>query len=163
MLGLGAASASAQDGFDINYMDVGPVIGVGGINGAGFSVGGRFEKAIREIPAANGILGLSVGVDYYNFDNDVPFFGTFDFTVIPISVLVNYHFAIPSQPKLDVFAGAGLGYQRWSFDCSENVFGVNFCDDLDGGVRSERSTAVSGTSGGPAWRPLRKSPTTQEH
>jgi hypothetical protein len=133
VFGLGTASAaSAQDGFDINYMDFGPVVGVGGIHGGGFSLGGRFEKAIVDLPQANGVLGLSVGVDYYNYSPDVDPFDVFDdedfgVTVVPITVMVNYHFKFPSQPKLDVFAGAGFGYERISVNCEIN--GIDFCDD----------------------------------
>jgi hypothetical protein len=129
ILGLGTAPASAQEGFDINYMDVGPVVGFGNIAGAGASIGARVEKAIKDLPQANGVLGLQVGVDYYNYD----FVFTNDsVTVIPITVMVNYHFKIPSQPKLDVFAGAGIGYQRVSvdFDCGPFVD----CDFSDSGV-----------------------------
>ncbi len=139
VLGLGTASTvSAQDeGFTIDYMDVGPVIGFGNLAGAGASFGGRFEKAIVDLPQANGVLGLQVGVDYYSYDEDIPFFDDdFGFTVIPITVFVNYHFKIASQPKLDIFAGAGFGYQRITFDCNPNDFrGFAPCDDFDtGGV-----------------------------
>ena len=44
---LGAQAAAKSAGFAIGYTDIGPAIGVGGINGASASFGGRFERARR--------------------------------------------------------------------------------------------------------------------
>ena len=47
----GTSVASAQDdGFKVTTTDVGPVIGLGGLSGAGVGVGGRFEKGFKELP-----------------------------------------------------------------------------------------------------------------
>lgn len=106
--------ASAQDGFTLGHLDVGPTIGLGGINGA-ISFGGRIEKGFKELPdLGNGILGIQGSIQYYNWDYD----GLYDtgFTYIPISVIGNYHFNLDNK-KWDPFLGLGLGYTYTSFDC----------------------------------------------
>jgi opacity protein-like surface antigen len=129
---VGGSMSWAQDGaFTNGHMDVGPTIGFGGISG-GTAFGGRFEKGFKELPnLGNGVLGLQVSVDYYNYDygNDFFFNGDHGISVLPISVLVNYHIHLNNQ-KLDPFVGAGIGYERVSsnFDC-ETIFGTGFnCD-----------------------------------
>jgi hypothetical protein len=126
----GVSVASAQDeGFTVGHADVGPVIGLGGINGAGLSFGGRFEKGFKAV--GNGVLGFGVGVDYYNFSDR--FTGTTDigFTYLPIAATVSYHFRLDNK-KIDPFVGAGLGFERVSLSgpgCV--VFGSNVCQGLD--------------------------------
>ena len=119
---IGASQASAQ--FTVKAMDVGPVIGLGNIGGAGIAFGGRFEKGFKELPnLGNGVLGIGVGVDYYHWGDNA--FGTdFGWTVIPISVTANYHFNLKNK-KIDPFLGAGLGYEHWGSSGSCNAFGVD--------------------------------------
>src|SRR5262244_2839984 len=45
-----AAQAKGAANFSMGYTDIGPVVGVGGINGASASFGGRFEHAIKPLP-----------------------------------------------------------------------------------------------------------------
>ena len=70
---VGTSVASAQDdGFTVTTTDVGPVIGVGGLSGAGVGFGGRFEKGFKELPnLKNGVLGIGVSVDYFSFGNSI--------------------------------------------------------------------------------------------
>jgi opacity protein-like surface antigen len=140
MLLFAATSASAQEGFGLGYMDIGPTLGLGGINGAGVSVGGRFEKAIKELPnLGNGILGIQASVDYYHYDFDSAFFNDDGgVTVFPVAVTVNYHFQLKNNKKIDPFAGLGIGYQRVSFDCGDFCEGAADSDVyllLHGGIR----------------------------
>lgn len=130
----GIAAASAQDeGFTVTTTDVGPVIGVGGLSGAGVGFGGRFEKGFKALPSLrNGVLGIGVSVDYYSFDTS---FGLgafrYDYKVIPVAVTVNYHFALDNK-KLDPFAGVGLGYEHFSLNFNGPgcvVGGFDYCDD----------------------------------
>lgn len=134
----GASLASAQDeGFTVTTMDVGPALGLGGIGDASFAIGGRLEKAIKELPnLGNGILGIQGSVDYYHYDFDScgafdcdDFFDDVGFTYIPIAVVATYHFQLENQ-KLDPFFGVGLGYEYFNADCGD--FGFGGCDS--GGI-----------------------------
>jgi len=131
-LGLaGATGASAQDSFKVTTTDVGPVIGVGGLSGAGVGFGGRFEKAFKELPdLGNGILGIGVSADIFSFNTAFSNISGFDYKIIPIAVTVNYHFPLANYKNLDPFAGVGLGYERVSVSGPSCLIGnVNFCDN----------------------------------
>jgi hypothetical protein len=123
------AASAAAGSFGMGYTDIGPVLGLGGLGEASFSVGGRFEHAIKELPdLGNGLLGIQVGVDWYHFS--VGSFGGTDYswTYIPINGTVNYHFRVKSNPKIDPFIGLGLGYYFVSTpDCSA-------CNDYNTGL-----------------------------
>jgi hypothetical protein len=100
----GGGAPAASEGFTPHFVDVGPVIGLGAIGGAGVSIGGRFEFAIKQLPnLANGILSIGGGLDHYSYDD----FG-FGFSYTPIGVTVNYHYPLENR-KLDPFAGVGVG------------------------------------------------------
>ena len=117
----GVSAAQAQSGFTASQTRIGPVIGLGGINGAGLSWGGRFEKAIKQLPnLGDGVLSFQASVDYYSFTATA---GTFKSTakVIPFSGTVNYHINTKNE-KWDAFVGAGLGYQVYSY--SDNFSGT---------------------------------------
>lgn len=110
----GAATAMPS-GFTVGHTDVGAIIGLGGLGGADFAIGGRFEKGIKQLPdLANGILGVQAAVDYYNADYD--FLVDDSFTYIPMSVTANYHFNLKNK-KFDPFLGLGLGYLCARYDC----------------------------------------------
>ncbi|MGE3705729.1 MAG: outer membrane beta-barrel protein [Vicinamibacterales bacterium] len=110
-----AAQAKAQDGFTVGYADAGPILGLGGLGGADFAIGGRYEVGFKELPdLGNGILGIQAAVDYYNVD--YTFLNDDSFTYIPISVVGNYHFNM-SNEKWDPFLGIGLGYLYARYDC----------------------------------------------
>ena len=121
-----AASASTG-GYSLGYTDIGPVIGLGGIGDAGISFGGRFERAIKELPSLNnGILGIEAGLDWYSYDYGVAGYGL---TYIPIGVTANYHFRVESNRKVDPFVGLGLGYYIVNFDCP-GACGDNFSNTV---------------------------------
>ena len=126
----GAPVASAQEGFTVTTTDVGPEIGLGGISGAGIGFGGRFEKGFKQLPSLkDGVLGLGVGIDFFSFGQTFSNISGFDYKIIPITVTVNYHFALENK-KIDPFVGAGLGYERVSVrGPSCVIFGVNYCDN----------------------------------
>jgi hypothetical protein len=128
-----ARTASAQgDGFVVGFTDVGPVLGLGGLGAADFSFGGRFERGFRELPNLNnGILGIGVGVDYWNYDDDFGFFDVYDFSYLAVAVTGNYHFNLTNK-KWDPFVGAGLGFQRVSSDFESDFCPA--CDFSDSGV-----------------------------
>jgi len=122
--------AGAQKGgtpsFSLGYTDIGPTVGVGGLNGASASFGGRFEHAIKALPdMGNGILGIQVAADYYSWSaSSVGFSSSIKY--IPIGVTGNYHFKVESEPKFDPFVGLGLGYNVVS--CSyTGAFGSGNC------------------------------------
>lgn len=118
MFALHTSQAQAQ--VKVGYTDVGAVIGVGGINDASFSVGGRFEKVFKKLPSlGDGLLGIGVSADVYSYDAGL---GSIRF--IPIGATANYHFKLDPKTKLDLFLGAGLGFSVVScsgFDNSQNT------------------------------------------
>ena len=120
----GASKASAQDsGFGVGFTDVGPVVGLGGISGAGAGFGGRFETGLKALPdLGNGVLGLGVAVDWFNYSNNVQGLGNFSFSYIPVSATVNYHFHLDNK-KIDPFVGVGLGDLFLHTSCSGNACG----------------------------------------
>jgi hypothetical protein len=101
----GSTKASSGSGFGMGYTDLGVVLGLGGIDEAGISFGGRFEKAIKVLPSlGNGILAIGLSFDYWHYD----YLG-YDFTHMPIGATANYHFPLDNT-KWDPFFGLGLGY-----------------------------------------------------
>lgn len=109
------APAAAQDGFVVGHTDAGPILGLGGLGGADFAIGGRYEVGIKQLPdLGNGILGIQGAVDYYNADYD--FLVNDSFTYMPISVVANYHINLKNK-KFDPFVGLGLGYLYARYDC----------------------------------------------
>lgn len=126
LLAISSAGARAQStgGVALGYTDLGAVIGLGGIGGAGISFGGRFEKVFKALPdLGDGLLGLQVSADWWSYSQD---FGTSSSSVsyIPIGVTANYHFKMENK-KFDPFLGAGLGYQIISATCE--IDGVDYC------------------------------------
>jgi len=68
-LTLAGATPSSAQGFDVGQVDVGGVVGLGGINGAGFAVGGRVEKGVKVLPdLGGGILGIEGAFDWYHYN-----------------------------------------------------------------------------------------------
>src|SRR5712692_1036742 len=108
-----ASRASAQNitGFTDGYNDVGPVVGFGNLGLGSVSYGGRFEHGFKELPnLGNGSLALGVSADYYHFSTGFSVFSasSYDYSVIPIAVTVNYHFHLDNK-QIDPFVGAGIG------------------------------------------------------
>lgn len=133
---MGATTAHAQtspaasgEAFYAGYTDVGPVIGVGGLSGAGIGFGGRFEMGFKELPELhNGVLGIGVSADFFSFGTTF-FTSGYDYTVIPIAVTVNYHLRLDNK-KIDPFFGAGLGYEHFSVSGPSCIFaGVDYCSN----------------------------------
>lgn len=110
-----AVAQAAPDGFVVGHADAGPILGLGGLGGADFAIGGRYEVGIKQLPdLGNGVLGIQGAVDYYNADYS--FLNGDSFTYIPISVVANYHFQLKNR-KFDPFLGLGLGYLYARYDC----------------------------------------------
>ena len=123
-----AAAATAQDPiFKVGYTDIGPVVGLGGIGDAGLSFGARFERAIKALPdLGGGTLGLEASVDIWTYNSP---FGTsaYDFRWMAFGGTANYHFAVKSNPKIDPFLGAGLGFNTVSTDAGGDYSsGISF-------------------------------------
>ncbi|HEV8499133.1 MAG TPA: hypothetical protein VGQ56_19790 [Gemmatimonadaceae bacterium] len=120
-----AASAPA---FGMGYTDIGPTIGLGGLNGASAAFGGRFEHAIKPLPdMGNGMLGIQVAAEYYSWSAGGSGPGyTYSSSIkyIPIGATANYHFRIEDQPKFDPFVGLGLGYNLVSCSYSSSFGGA---------------------------------------
>jgi hypothetical protein len=108
--------------FTTGYSDIGPVIGVGGINGASASFGGRFEHAVKSLPdMGGGTLGIEAGFDYYSWSAGFTGY-SWDYKYIPIGVTANYHFKL-DEPKIDPFLGLGLGYNIVSCNLTGTING----------------------------------------
>ena len=116
-LALSGASSAAAQGFDSTTTDAGVVIGLGGISGASIAIGGRFEKAIKDLPdLGGGVLGIEAGLDWYHYNYTPSGIDYGGVTVIPVGVTANYHFKLENR-KIDPFLGLGLGYEHISWDC----------------------------------------------
>ncbi|HEY9228768.1 MAG TPA: outer membrane beta-barrel protein [Gemmatimonadaceae bacterium] len=117
-------AATSGTGFSLGYTDIGPAIGLGGINGASASFGGRFEHAIKTLPdLGNGILGIEASFDYYSWGDNFPGY-SWSYKYIPIGVTANYHFQLDDK-KIDPFLGVGLGYNIVT--CSSEGIGFGSC------------------------------------
>jgi hypothetical protein len=123
---VSARPAAAQSPVVPGFTDIGAVVGIGGINGASLSLGGRFEHAFMALPdLGNGTLGIMVSVDYYSHSYDYGGFAgaySFSYKWIPIGVTANYHFKLEST-KFDPFVGLGLGYTVVTASCSGQFCG----------------------------------------
>lgn len=113
LVAAGSSGALAQKksggGFGVGSTDIGPVIGLGGIGSAGLSFGGRFERAIKQLPnLGDGVLAIQLSADYYSFSNTFATVG-YKFKYIPIGATANYHIKV-NDSKFDPFVGVGLGY-----------------------------------------------------
>ena len=120
-----AAQAKSGGGFTTGYTDIGPTVGLGGLNGASASFGGRFEHAIKPLPdLGGGMLGIQVAAEYYSWSAN--FVGySWSYKYIPLGVTANYHFKL-DEPKIDPFVGLGLGYNVVSCNFSGSA-GINDC------------------------------------
>jgi hypothetical protein len=121
-----AKPAASAPAFGMGYTDIGPTIGLGGLNGASEAFGGRFEHAIKPLPdMGNGMLGIQVAAEYYSWSaggSGPGYSYSSSIKYIPIGATANYHFRIEDQPKFDPFVGLGLGYNVVSCSYS-NSFG----------------------------------------
>jgi hypothetical protein len=119
---IAAQSQQAGAQVALGYTDVGGVIGLGGINGASFAFGGRFEKVFKKLPdLGDGLLGIGVSADVYSYD-----VGVGSVRYIPFGATANYHFKLDPKNKLDAFLGAGLGFQTVSCSGFPGAGGCGF-------------------------------------
>ncbi|WP_337170122.1 outer membrane beta-barrel protein [Gemmatimonas aurantiaca] len=83
----------------------------GDYNGSG--VGAQAEWGL--LPIGKATLGIGAFVGYVK---DSQTYGSFKGSnkVMPIMAVGNIHFPIESQPKLDLYAGASVGFVHWSWD-----------------------------------------------
>ncbi len=111
LTGLATTEARAQ--VRKGYSDVGFVVGIGNLDDANLSFGGRYENIFKKLPdLGNGLLGFMVSADVYSFGAG----NRSNVRYIPIGATVNYHFPIDPSNKVDLFLGAGLGFR--SVNCS---------------------------------------------
>lgn len=146
--------ASAQDAgsfqkgtkiLSLGVMAGGDYEGIGG--------GASFEVGILEIAPK---IKLGVG-GLFGYVRDSESFGLSDytFTQMPIMAIGNVHFEVPSQPKLDLYAGASVGIIRVSYDGNfAGIPGIDGSDSdtgfgIQGGIRYNLSgkTSVMGQIG----------------
>lgn len=108
------AQGAAEARFKNGQMDIGPTIGLGGIGDAGVSIGGRWEKGIKDLPEmGGGVLGIMVSADWWKYSYGVTNLVKADYSFINIGVTGNYHIKMTSE-KIDPFVGLGLGYSIFS-------------------------------------------------
>jgi len=108
-IAAGGSQKSAEEGFTPGHVDLGPVVGLGGLGDASLSIGGRFEFAFLQLPNfPDGILSIEGGVDHYSYNLSIPGF-SYGFSYTPIGATVNFHYRLKDNPKLDPFGGFGLG------------------------------------------------------
>lgn len=105
-----AAAPQAQAQVTKGYSDVGVVLGFGNLRDANIAFGGRYENVFKKLPdLANGYLGFELSADVYSFSRS-----TESVRYIPIGATLNYHFPIDPKNKVDLFLGAGLGFEAVS-------------------------------------------------
>lgn len=105
-------SAQSTDGFTkgSRVASVGAMIG--GDND-GFGLGGMAEWGV--LPIGKLTLGVG-GMIGFQRDSESALSTKITVTSIPIMAVGNVHFPVASQPKLDLYAGASLGFVRVSAD-----------------------------------------------
>ncbi len=104
MISMPVRQAAAQ--LAKGYSDIGGVVGFGNTGGAGVSLGGRFERVLKDLPdMGGGTLGIGVSADYWRYD----YGNYYRYSYLPIGVTGNYHVKLENK-KVDVFGGVGLGY-----------------------------------------------------
>lgn len=119
LCGVAPSSVGAQI-VKVGYSDVGGVVGLGGIGDAGLSIGGRYERIIRDLPdLGNGLIGVNVSVDRYSWSSAFA-----SVSYLPVGVTANYHFPLADE-KIVPFVGLGLGYQI--VNCDVKGLGGNPC------------------------------------
>ena len=117
LLAASAPQASAQ--VAKGYSDVAVVLGFGNIGGANIAFGGRYENVFKKLPdLGNGLLGIEVSADVYSYSRS-----GYSVRYIPIGATANYHFPIDPKNKVDLFLGAGLGFQTISCSYPSNFEG----------------------------------------
>ena len=142
-LALAAPVTTAEAQVALGYTDVGGVIGLGGIGGANFSIGGRFEKVFKKLPdLGDGLLGIGVSADVYSYD-----FGPGSLRYIPIGATANYHFKLDPKKKLDVFLGAGLGYSLLSCSGLAAIGAADFEERVVSQVPTVSASVASAAAG----------------
>jgi len=85
----------------------------------GFGAGAQFEVGVKEFTPT---LSLGIGAFGGYIKGDYGLFSDVSITSTPIMGVGNLHLAIPSQPKLDLYAGASIGIVRWSYDLNDNNY-----------------------------------------
>ncbi|WP_291161323.1 outer membrane beta-barrel protein [Gemmatimonas sp. UBA7669] len=139
------ASAQATGPFEVGSKvgSIGFMAG-GDYEGAGLGVQG--EVGFKKL--GNTVLGLGgfVGIQR---DSETVFGSKYTSTVIPIMAIGNVHFPIASQPKLDLFAGASLGFVSVNVEVEGTGLGDFDAGDSDigfgiqGGARYNLSNKLS--------------------
>lgn len=105
------------------------VMGGGDYDGTG--IGGILEWAV----GALGKTTLSLG-GFTGFQRQTRGAGTLETssTVIPAMVVSNLHFPVPSNPKLDLYAGASVGLVRSSVSSNSTAVGDDDASNTKTGV-----------------------------
>lgn len=122
-----AAPSRAVAQVSKGYSDVGVVLGFGNLGNANIAFGGRYENIFKKLPdLGNGLLGFELSADVYSYRNSGA-----AFRYIPVGATMNYHFPIDPKNKVDLFLGAGLGFQIISCTLED---GGNFCRGFNSGL-----------------------------
>lgn len=103
-----AESATALE-FQPGSFYGGPRVWVGNLNGA-TAIGAQLEKGLTDPGQYGpGVISGGVGLDWYSWSFDYPS-GSYDYSVVPLQVFSNYHFAFANLRKWDPYAGLALVY-----------------------------------------------------
>jgi hypothetical protein len=115
LLGASQSFAQAYKQGD-NLLNVG--IGLGTYYSGGLGLGASFEHGFTDAISAGGIIGYSGGNAGYAFAGD------YRFRVLTFGVRGSYHLTEVlniNNDKLDLYAGAGLGYRNYSDNYTGSV------------------------------------------
>jgi hypothetical protein len=103
-------SPTGGAGFSTGALYAGPRVWLGNLNGA-VAFGGQIERGFTKPGAyGSGIIAGGVGVDYYTWSNRFGGIGSYKYSVVPLQLFGNYHFAIESNKKLDPYLGLAFVY-----------------------------------------------------
>jgi hypothetical protein len=112
---IAQTAANAQtEGFQTKTFYAGPRIWLGNLNGA-VAFGAQVERGFSKPGAyGSGVISGGVGIDVYSWSHDYGSFGSYHYSVVPVQVFGNYHFALASNKRIDPYVGLALVYQHVS-------------------------------------------------
>lgn len=105
-----APAAQEEPLFRTGVVYAGPRVWLGNLNGA-IAFGLQAERGFTQAEEYGpGIITGGAGIDFYSWSFAYPGLGEYRYSVVPIQVFSNYHFPIPSLPKVDPYLGLALVY-----------------------------------------------------
>lgn len=115
----------------------------------GFMTGGDYDGSGVGVQAEWGLLPIgktTLGIGgFIGYQSDDQGSGAFkaSWSALPVMAVANLHFPIESQPKLDLYAGASIGFIRYGWDYAGTL--------PPGAVKSDTQSAIGFQGGVRYW------------